>query len=291
MIEFRGRVCLNETAPQENPLINNKKLRQLYLAMVEARILAEHIARLQRGVKAGRLLDPTHGQEACRVSTAIDLGPGDLVSDAQQGVVMDLVLGAEVGSVLKRVAAPGERSRTAEIGARSRELPWIEDVDDRLRMALGAALAFKTLKQANLVVAYVRHRDAGGGSWRRTLTLAAKLELPAIFVVLPEVAGKKKKHAGLGHVSAKARSCGVPGIPVDSSDAVALYRVAQESIGRIRGGGGPVVIDCVVDRTQGKTLDPIVQMNRFLLEKKVCTPAWLDHAGDAFRERIAAIAK
>ncbi len=291
MIEFRGRVCLSETAPQENPLINNKKLRQLYLAMVEARILDEYIARLQRGVKAGRLLEPTTGQEACRVSTAIELGPGDLVSDAQQGVVMDLVLGAEVGSVLKRVAAPGSRSRTAEIGAGSRQLPWIEDVDDRLRMALGAALAFKTLKQANLVVAYVRHRDAGGGRWRRILTLAAELELPTIFVVLPEVAGKKKQRAGLGHVSAKARSCGVPGMPVDSSDAVALYRVAQESIGRIRGGGGPVVIDCVADRTQGKTLDPIVQLNRFLLGKKVCTPAWLDHAGDAFRERIAATAK
>ncbi len=45
---FDGGVCLSETEPQENPLVNNKKLRQMYLAMVEARILDEHVAKLQR---------------------------------------------------------------------------------------------------------------------------------------------------------------------------------------------------------------------------------------------------
>jgi TPP-dependent pyruvate/acetoin dehydrogenase alpha subunit len=278
---------LSKTAPHENPLINNKKLRQLYKAMVEARILAAHIVRLQRGVKAGRRLDSTHGQEACRVSTAIELGPSDFVSDAQQGLVMDHVLGAEVGSVLKRIAGLGSKG---EIGTGHRQLPWVEDVDDRLRLALGAALAFKALKQPNLVVAYVRRRDAVGGSWRRVLTLAAKLELPIIIVVLPEVKGKKKD-IGAGHVIAKARACGVPGIPVDSSDAVALYRVAQESIGRVRGGGGPVVIDCVGYRTQGKVVDPIVQMKEFLLGKKVCTSVWLAHAGDALQERLKVASK
>ena len=126
-------------------------------------------------------------------------------------------------------------------------------------------------------------------SWRRILTLAAKLELPIIIVVLPEAKGKKD--AGVSHVSAKARSCGVPGIPVDSSDAVALYRVAQESIGRVRAGGGPVVIDCVGYRTRGKIVDPIVQMKGFLLERKVGTSEWMDRAGDTFRERLRVASK
>ena len=55
-------------------------------------------------MKERRRLDSTRGQEACRVSTAIDLGPGDLVSDSQVGVVMDLLAGAKVDSLLKRVA-------------------------------------------------------------------------------------------------------------------------------------------------------------------------------------------
>jgi TPP-dependent pyruvate/acetoin dehydrogenase alpha subunit len=274
---------LSETEPQENPLVNNKKLRQMYLAMVEARILDEHVAKLQR--KAKMRLDSTRGQEACRVSTAIELEPGDLVSDSQQGVAMDHVLGEATGSVLKRLSSLISREKTVEIVG-TKQLPWIEDAGDRLSLAVGAALAFKSQKQTNLVVAYVPRREAGGGRWRRLLTLCAQLELPVIFVVLPVAAGKKKA-VPVGHVSAKARSCGVPGIPVDSSDAVALYRVAQESIGRIRAGGGAVLIDCVTYPVAGKVLDPVAQMKSFLLGKKACTSAWMEHAGDSLRERIS----
>jgi TPP-dependent pyruvate/acetoin dehydrogenase alpha subunit len=99
---------LSEPGPQENPLIPNKKLRQMFVAMTEMRVLdeyiAEHIAGLQRGRKARQRLDSTSGQEACRVSTAIDLEPGDLVSDAHTGVAMELLAGAPVDSLLQHVA-------------------------------------------------------------------------------------------------------------------------------------------------------------------------------------------
>ena len=274
---------MNETEPQENPLVNNKKLRQMYLAMVEARILDEHVGKLQR--KAKTKLDSTRGQEACRVSTAIELISGDLVSDSQAGVAMDHILGADAGAVLKRLSGLISRKKRVEI-AGEKQLPWIEDAGDRLSLAVGAALAFKSQKQTSLVVAYVPRREAGGGRWRRLLTLSAQLELPIIFVVLSAVVGKKKT-VPAGHVSAKARACGVPGIPVDASDAVALYRVAQESIGRIRGGGGAVVIDCVAYPVNGKMLDPVAQMKSFVLGKKACTSEWMEHAGKSFREKIS----
>jgi TPP-dependent pyruvate/acetoin dehydrogenase alpha subunit len=276
---------LSETEPQENPLINNKKLRQMYLTMIEARILDEHIAKLQRNVKTRQKLGSTYGQEACRVGTAIELTAGDLVSDSQPGVVMDHILGDKAETVLKRLASLISREKNTESGAGTKQLPWIDDSNDRLRLALGAALSFKTLKKNNLVVSYVSRGEATGGSWRRLLKLSAQLELPIIFVVLPGAANKKKTAAI--PVSGKARSAGIPGIPVDSSDAVALYRVAQESIGRVRGGGGAVVIDCVAYPVHGKAPDPTDQMKRFVLGKKAATADWLDHAGDSFREKIS----
>ena len=48
-------------------------------------------------------------------------------------------------------------------------MPWIEDAGERLRMAAGAALAFKTLKHPNLVVAYVRGGEVAEGDWRGCL--------------------------------------------------------------------------------------------------------------------------
>jgi acetoin:2,6-dichlorophenolindophenol oxidoreductase subunit alpha len=280
----------------ENPLVPHAKLRQMYVAMAEARVLEEHVAGLQRrvkGAKGRRRLDSVRGQEACRVSTAIDLGPGDLVSDSQVGVVMDLLAGAKVSSLLKRVAElhSGKKAKGLKLdGASSRMLPWIDDAGERLRMAMGAALSFKTLGRANVVVAYVRHGEVGKGVWRKVLELAGRLELPVIFVVLPAAKGDRRD--GATNLGAKTAGWGVPGIPVDAGDAVALYRVAQESLGRTRGGDGPVLIECVAYRAGGSggdaLGDPLEQMKEFLLGRKVCTKAWLERAGEGLRRRIAA---
>jgi TPP-dependent pyruvate/acetoin dehydrogenase alpha subunit len=284
---------LTETAPHENPLVPNRKLRQMYTAMAEARVLDEYIARLQRGVKARKRLGSAHGQEACRVSTAIELRPGDLVSDAQVGVAMDLLLGAKVEAVLTRLDGLVSKDK-APVGAGERQLPWVDDVVDRLKIAMGAAMAAKALKRKNIVVAYVRHREASGKQWRQVLTLAAKLDMPIIFVVLPEGTGKKKGD-GTANLHTKSQAWGVPGIPVDASDAVALYRVSQESIGRTRGGGGPVLIECVSYRLEGAAegaeADSVLQMRDFLLGRKVCDKAWLDQSGAALRARLEAARK
>lgn len=272
---------MSEIGPHENPLVNNKKLRQMYVAMVEARILDEHIVRLQRKAKVRRL-ESTRGQEACRVSTAIDLIEGDLVSDAQESVVMDLVAGAKTSSLLRRVdaltsGAKGRKASSSGEGA-ARKLPWVEDAEDRLRTAVGAAFALKALKRSNILVAYVRNGEVSDGVWRRVLGLAAKFELPVIFVILPGVTGGK----GSRSKSTKAGLVGVPSIPADANDVVALYRVTQESIGRTRGDGGPVVIECVTHGLE----DAIVQMKSFMLGRKVSSEAWLNGAGRAFRRRI-----
>jgi TPP-dependent pyruvate/acetoin dehydrogenase alpha subunit len=286
---------LSKTKPHENPLVNNKKLKQLYVAMAQARVLDEHLSGLRRKRKSGARLDSTCGQEACRVSTAIELVDGDLVSDAQRCVVMDLIAGATVRSVMRSAAllvaradVSQPKATTSSIGPQ--QLPWIEDPVDRLQMAVGAAMAFKALKRPNIVVAYVRTEEVGEGVWQRTLELASKFVLPIIFVVLP-VEQKSADVRARGAVEA-ARSKSIPGIPVDASDAVALYRVAQESIGRTRGGDGPVVIECVTFAPEGHSKkhgpDPLLLMKGFMLGRQVCSEPWFYRVGTAFRKKLEA---
>jgi acetoin:2,6-dichlorophenolindophenol oxidoreductase subunit alpha len=282
---------LSESGMYENPLVPNTKLRQMYLAMAEARALDEHVARMQRRLKGRKKIESTRGQEACRVSTAIDLGPGDLVSDSHAGVVMELIAGAKTSSLLTRVREihSGKKAKGTRLGGISgRVLPWIDDVSDRLKMAMGAAQSFKTLGRPNVVVVYVRHGDVAKDVWRDVLGLASKLELPIIFVVLPAIKGERSR--GLINLAAKASQWGVPGVPADADDAVALYRVSQESLGRTRGGDGPVLIECVSYRIEGSgrgsDVDPLVQMKEFLASRKVATKAWLEAAGGGLRRRI-----
>jgi len=192
--------------------------------------------------------------------------------------------GATVKSVMRHAASPGtgkgESKRSAGT-AGAGHLPWMEDGRDRLRMAVGAAMAFKTLKRGNIVAAYFRPGEVASGVWLRMLAVASKFDLPILFVVLPEVGGRRAE---------KLRSAGVPSIPVDANDAVALYRVAQESIGRARGGGGPVVIDCQGIEAVGLRgrCDALEEMKGFLLGRKVSSERWLDGVASAFRKRMEA---
>jgi TPP-dependent pyruvate/acetoin dehydrogenase alpha subunit len=287
---------LSKTGTHENPLVPHKKLRQMFVAMTEMRVLDEHISRLQRKVRPEKRLISAHGQEACRVSTAIDLEAGDLVSDSQAGVAMEVVAGTKAGSLLAQVAELTAQKKDAKTPAKhpagERQMPWIADAEERLMMALGAALSFRTLRRTNVVVAYVYRSEVSNGVWKQSLELAAKFELPVIFVVLPEPRTGKKSRKDIRELSAKAREHGVPGIPVDASDAVALYRVAQESIGRIRGGGGAVLIEGVAwhsGKDKDAVADPIVLMRKALIDRKVASEAWLDGAGDKLRGRIKGV--
>ncbi len=153
---------MSKTELHENPLVPNKKMRQMYTAMAEARVLDDYIVKLQRTAKGRPRLDSTRGQEALRVSTTIDLEPGDLVSDSQRGVVMELLLGEKVNSLLQRAdqLCSGKKVKETKMAwASGRLLPWIDDAGERLRLAMGAALSFKALGRRNVVIAYVCSRE------------------------------------------------------------------------------------------------------------------------------------
>ena len=123
--------------------------------------------------------------------------------------------------------------------------------------------------------------------------MATVVETATPWSVVTAITGLPGQNAvGTPNLSARTARWGVPGIPVDAGDAVALYRVAQESLGRTRGGDGPVLIECVAYPMEGSRggapTDPLVQMEEFLLGRKVCSKAWLERAGDGLRRRIAA---
>ena len=280
---------MGTTKPHENPLVPHKKLREMYVAMMQARMLDEHLRAVSRKGKGGARWDSIRGQEACRVSTAIELGEGDLVSDGHRSVVMELVCGATVQSVMRHAASlrTGRGGSKRSAGSRAAgaasagHLPWMADAGDRLRMAVGAAIAGKAWNRGNIVAAYCRAGEVVSGVWARMLDVASKFDLPIVFVVLPEVGGRRAE---------KLRSPGVPSIPVDANDAVALYRVAQESLGHARGGDGPVVIECVAIDADGPDGggDALEQMKGFLVGRKVSSERWLDGVASAFRKRMEA---
>jgi acetoin:2,6-dichlorophenolindophenol oxidoreductase subunit alpha len=101
--------------------------------------------------------------------------------------------------------------------------------------------------------------------------------------------------AKVSGISALALRCGVPGIAVDGNDAVAIYRVSQESIGRARTGDGAAVMECIpfvvagMKHKRGEDPhDAVAGMERYMLPRKVVTPAWMEREARTFAQLIAA---
>jgi TPP-dependent pyruvate/acetoin dehydrogenase alpha subunit len=270
----------SELAPHENPLVRNETLRQMYRKMVELRLLEEQVLRKS---KSGARAESVRGEEACRVSLAQGLMAGDVVLDSRADGLMGHLFGVKLPEVMRDAKAAG---------ASGGLLPFVEGAEARLFASMGAGLMLKSMQKKSVVVVYVRAREAAKGVWRQVLKVAGASDLPIIFVVLPRVA-KSTGKGGSSGVCELAQQSGVPGIPVDVSDAVALYRVAQESMGRLRGDGGPVLIECIPYRLEGvkerAESDPIGQLRGFMLGRKVCTEAWMNGVEARFRERLKSL--
>jgi TPP-dependent pyruvate/acetoin dehydrogenase alpha subunit len=289
--ELRAQVA---TAAWENPLIPNKKLRALYTAMVELRLLEAFVNDRQKKAKtkpAGRL-HTAPGEEACLVSTLIDLEPDDLTSDAHAGVATEFLRGAKLPHLLRHADArnPGAHKTSAPSaqrdGRRDLHLPFFEGTLQRLHLAAGAALALKVANSGKLVVAYARPNQLELPDWRQVLRIAGEQSLPLIMVALPQPA---QDNAAIGRLSRLATDCGVPGIVVDAADPVALYRVAQESTQRARANGGAVLMECTAFPLAAKLkqpTDPIETMRQFLLSRQVVTEAWMNQVSYRFRHRL-----
>ena len=253
----------------------------MYEKMLQARLLGEYVSAAQLKTKNGTAKskkgapESGRGQEACRVAVVQGLVKGDLVAEAHPGSIMAFLLGAELSQVLAGVEGDGTGSA----------LPFVESARDRLYAALGAARGLRAMKSPGVVVAYVKRREADEKVWKDVLSMASQRVLPMIFVVLPtpEKPGKSSERA---MVSKLAKACQIPGIAVDGSDAIALYRVAQESLGRVRGGGGPVLIECVTYRLQGERNgaipDPLVEVRKHLVERGAAQNDWIELARDRF---------
>ena len=271
--------------PGENPLVPNAKLRAMYVAMFEARDLEENIRkRLSTGGRQRRFAS-IRGQEAVRASAALQLEADDLVVDAETSAGMSSLLGADPALLLKAY-----RSSKPVKTPMEKLLPAIAAAEERLQMTLGAAMALKSQAHRGVVICYLQRDELGAAAYAHMLVSAAKYDLPIIFILLPRTTGYRKGDEA-ATIARMAGKSGVPGIPVDACDAVALYRVIQESLGRTRGGDGPVLIECITWRSQSQrtspaSSDPIEHLRQFLEGKKIATPSWFRQVKTASQRRL-----
>jgi hypothetical protein len=228
----------------ENPLLPNARLKELYALMQHCRALSPR----------GKSLAPL---EALLAATTLQLEPGDVLASVPQHP-MALKLAAE-------------RNPTP--------LP------QTLQATAGTALALKLAGAHGLSLAFTATGPSTARTepgWIEALTYATAAELPVILVCLAPRPSAARRPApatsraldwdSLQRLNKRLR---LPILSVDATDAVAVYRVMQESVIRARRAAGPAIVWAMLPTPAQSTPqdDPLRKMKRYLAARNLLPSA------------------
>ncbi|MBI1804076.1 MAG: thiamine pyrophosphate-dependent dehydrogenase E1 component subunit alpha [Ignavibacteriae bacterium] len=159
-------------------------------------------------------------------------------------------------------------------------------------VACGVALASKLRKEKNVVMTYIGDGGASVGEVHEGLMMASTMRLPFVLIIENNQYAYStpiSKQFIVEKLSDRAIGYGIPGITVDGTDVLEVYRVCREAVERARKGEGPTIIESVTMRMAGhaahdnawyvpkllleqwKKKDPIGQFEKLLMDEGILT--------------------
>ena len=240
----------------ENPLLPHCKLRELHALMLRCRDLE----RKQKSRSPAR--------EALLAATSIHLLPGDLLS-------------ANPNDFAASQLAPEPRK-----AGRGGSLIAVPSPGMRLALCAAAARGLQASATEGLVLAFAEAGSAEPG-WQQALEWAQQSQLPLLLACTDATGGRRassvkrrEPRLDFSTISKFTRRLKLPVLTVDGEDAVAVYRVMQESVLRARLGGGPAVLWAVMKPASGsatklpsaklpRSSQPIVRLEKYLTARNI----------------------
>lgn len=276
-------------------LISHDKLRQLYSTMLQCRMLEEKALGLKKMARFKDKDSSTVGQEAAFVGAAIDLRPEDAVAPSQHDFIANFIQGVPLNALFSRIygratSVDKGRSPSQRVFA---PIPSLT-LAAQLNLGNGIALANKTLQNETIVIAFFAADSTSLESLHEALHFADAHDLPIVFVCQNNFETESvplRQQTNGKDIRRKAQAYGFPSIPVDGNDAVAMYRVAYESIQRARNGGGPTWIEAKTHRRDARSSmnpnqDPLTAMEGYLTQRNLFTPAWKQQIMEFFSKEM-----
>ena len=233
----------------ENPLLPHRKLQELYILMERARTLERKRKRV------------TYPREAMLAAATIHLAPGDaLVAAATDSVAPQL--------------APARKQAVA--GAHD-----FTPTAARLPLAAATARGLQLAGASGLVLAFAEADTAEPG-WSEALAWAQNERLPLILLctdptgLSPARSSRRADTLTAESLHAVSHKLGLPTLIVDGEDAVAMFRVMQESALRARSQAGPSVIWAAFSaQPQGapRNAAPLARLRRYMAARDIPLPS------------------
>ncbi len=233
----------------------------LYSQMVFLRRFEEKVGQLYGMGLIGGHCHLYVGQEAIVTGLGSVRGKSDSVITGRRDHAHALVCGADPVAVLAEMMG----RETGLCGGRAGAMQLVDPANGfwgghalpGLQVPIGAGLAFgaRHAAQDGISLIFLGDGIADGGAVGETLTLAADMALPVVFVIennagdgLDGPIAAARPGAGL---MAQAAALNLPVTSVDGMDVLAMRRVGGRAMAHARRGQGPALIEAKTDRYRG----------------------------------------
>ncbi len=237
----------------------NRKLA-MYRRMVLCRMFEEKIYYLFLEGRLPGTIHQSQGQEATAVGVCFALQPKDMITSTHRPHSHAIARGVPLNSLMaelfaKQTGCCRGKGGSMHVGdLEAGMLPAIAIVGGGIPLATGYALAFKRLKQPNIVACFFGEGAANIGTFHEAINMAAIWDLPVVFVCENNryaASTAVEKAMKVKHVSERAAAYGIPGVTVDGNDVEAVYEAMTKAGARARSGKGPTLLELETYRFSG----------------------------------------
>jgi 2-oxoisovalerate dehydrogenase E1 component alpha subunit len=240
-------------------------LVDIYRVMVLSRVLDERVWLLNRQGKAA-IVASAQGHEAAQAACVRATDPArDHYLIYYRELTTLLALGVTPVELLK-----GFLARAGEPLSGARQFPthgalgrvdlfsFSNVVGTQLPQAVGVALADKMRQEPAVTIVYFGDGAASQGDCHEAMNFAAIHRLPVVFFCENNryaISVPLSKQMAVENVAARAAGYGMPGVTVDGTDVWAVYEATDAAVKRARSGGGPALVEAMVERLFPHTSD------------------------------------
>jgi len=232
--------------------MNREVQFDLHRRMVRIRLFEEAAGKLAEAARLPGFLHLYVGQEAVAAGVCANLNDDDPITSTHRGHGHLVAKGGDFNRMMAELMAKSTGYCKGKGGSMH-----ISDLDLGMLgangivgagspIAVGAAFAAKYRKRGQVAVAFFGDGATNIGAFHEAANMACALHLPIVFACENNEYGEftpRSKTMAINDVVERAAGYGMPGVIVDGMDAIAVYEVAAEAIGRARRGDGPSFIE------------------------------------------------
>jgi len=227
--------------------IDDAMLVEMYVEMVLLRHFDRKSISLQRAGRIGTY-PPLEGQEACQIASMMALRKQDFVFPTYRDYGAMMKHGIPMANILLYWNG---RVEGCVIPEGVNIFPIAVPIATQLPHAAGAAWAAKLRGLDQVGFAFFGDGASSEGDFHEAMNFAGVFQLPVIFFCQNNqyaISVPYARQTATATIAEKGAAYGVPGVRVDGSNPLEIYRAVRSAVQQATSGGGATLIEALTYR-------------------------------------------